>query len=359
MQKTPLSLADYHFSLGMHKEKAVIWIRFPYDIEKKERLKKAVKARWSQSEKCWYTVDNPHYRALFKLPAAGLGKEVFAKIDLVNRPAFKQYREELKLRGYSQNTIRTYCLEFVQLLYVLKGYPVWKLSEEKLRSYCLWCMQEGHLSEQRMHSRLNALKFYFEKVLGQDKIFINIPRPKKPSTLPKVLSKNEVARLFVVTTNKKHRLMLELCYGMGLRVSEIVGLKINHVDSDRMQVLIASAKGKKDRYVNLPHAILQELRDYYEAYRPKVYLFEGQYGGQYAVRSAQQVFKNAMRKAGIHKKIGIHGLRHSYATHLLELGTDITLIQKLLGHNQIKTTQIYTHVSKRSLNRVKSPLDNL
>lgn len=188
---------------------------------------------------------------------------------------------------------------------------------------------------------------------------MEIPRPKKPYTLPKVLSSQDVAKLFEVTTNHKHRLLLKLCYGMGLRVSEIINLKISHIDSHRMQVLIAAAKGKKDRYVTLPDSVLEEMRDYYLAYQPKNYLFEGQYGEQYSVRSAQCVFHNAMHKAHINKPFGIHSLRHSYATHLLEYGTDISLIQQLLGHNNLKTTQIYTHVSQRNLMKVKSPLDSI
>jgi len=153
--------------------------------------------------------------------------------------------------------------------------------------------------------------------------------------------------------------MLKLCYGMGLRVSEIVNLKIVHIDSGRMVVHIEAAKGKVDRYVALPASVLEELRNYYRAYRPKVYLFEGQYGGQYSIRSVQAVFKNAMRRAKINKSVGIHGLRHSYATHLLECGTDLSFIQKLLGHKDIKTTEIYAKVSNRQLGSVKSPLDDL
>jgi site-specific recombinase XerD len=146
---------------------------------------------------------------------------------------------------------------------------------------------------------------------------------------------------------------------MGLRVSEIVKLKITHIDSGRMQVHIASAKGKKDRYVNLPESVLNELRNYYIEYKPKEFLFEGQYGGAYSIRSAQAVFKDAMRKARISKPVGIHSLRHSYATHLLEHGTDISFIQKLLGHKDVSTTLIYAKVGNKSLAKVISPLDRL
>jgi len=173
------------------------------------------------------------------------------------------------------------------------------------------------------------------------------------------MSKNEIAKIFAHVVNLKHLVMLKLCYGMGLRVSEVVNLKIADIDSQRMIVHVEAAKGKRDRCVSLPSSILDELRNYYRAYRPKKYLFEGQNGGQYAIRSVQAVFKNAMQKARINKSVGIHGLRHSYATHLLECGTDMYFIQKLLGHKDIKTTEVYAKVSNRQLNNIKSPLDDL
>ncbi len=146
---------------------------------------------------------------------------------------------------------------------------------------------------------------------------------------------------------------------MGLRVSEIVNIKIEDIDSENMRVLIRGAKGKKDRYTNLPVSVLEPMREYYKMFKPSQWLFEGQYGGQYALRSVQAVFKNAMKKAKINKTIGIHGLRHSYATHLIESGADIRFIKDLLGHNSIKTTQIYTHVTDISKSQIKSPLDSL
>lgn len=206
---------------------------------------------------------------------------------------------------------------------------------------------------------MNAIKFYFEQVLHYEKLFFEIPRPKKPAQVPKVISTKDIKKLFDVTLNAKHNLMLKLCYGMGLRVSEIVNIKITDIDSETMQVFIEKAKGKKDRYANLPESILQQLREYYKIYKPEKYLFEGQYGGLYSTRSAQKVFKDALKKARVNKEIGIHGLRHSFATHLLESGTDVKFIQELLGHNDIKTTMRYIHVSKQSLKNVKSPLDNL
>ena len=352
-------ITGIEISIGSHHDKKVIWLQFPKDAERIQKVK-AIGARWSNTQRCWYVSDNKHFRELFEMEALPLtGKEVLAQIHPLNQPALQRLQEQLVLKGYSENTMRTYLLEFAQLLYVLKAFPVADLSPEKLRSYFLYCHQTLKMSENHIHSRLNAIKFYFEQVLGREKIFVEIPRPKKPAQLPRVLNNQEIQSLFNVCTNTKHQLMLKLCYGMGLRVSEVVGLRIADIDSQRMQVLIAAAKGKKDRYVQLPQSVLEALRAYYLEYKPKEYLFEGQYGGAYSVRSIQNVFQESMKKANIRKKVGIHSLRHSYATHLHEYGTDVSFIQKLLGHNDIKTTLIYTHVSQSDTAKIQSPLDRL
>lgn len=347
------------FELAEHQHKAVIFICFEYHQQTNEKVKKLPNVKWSHTKKAWYVSDNQFYREKFGLPAKPAGKEVLAHIQPENQPAFKTYIETLQLKAYSGSTIRTYRNEFAQLLYLLKAVPVTTLDSEKLRSYFLYCTNTLKLSENTLHSRINAIKFYFEQVLHREKVFFEIPRPKKHAQLPKVISQPEIKKLFEVTKNLKHNLMLKLCYGMGLRVSEIVNLKITDIDSKTMQVFIERAKGKKDRYANLPVSILQLLRSYYKAYKPVKYLFEGQYGEQYSIRSAQQVFNDGMRKAKINKAIGIHGLRHSFATHLLENGTSIIFIQELLGHNDIKTTLRYTHVSQQSLKNIKSPLDGI
>lgn len=189
-------------------------------------------------------------------------------------------------------------------------------------------------------------------------MFSTFRAQKKKLLLPKMLSKAEIKKIIAATLNLKHSLVLKVCYGMGLRVSEVVALKLSDIDSAEMLVRIEQGK-VKDRIAVLPQSLLPELREYYLSYRPKVYLFEGKEGEAYSVRSAQAVFRKAMEKAGIRKKVGIHGLRHSFATHLMETGTDIRFIQELLGHNSIKTTQIYTHVTDLSKSRIKSPLDSL
>ncbi|MBX3164758.1 MAG: tyrosine-type recombinase/integrase [Bacteroidetes bacterium] len=359
MENQKFNSANYSFEPATHKTQQVIWIKFPYNKNLIEALKQVAKVKWSSSKKAWYAFDNDHHRQIFVLQAKSHTQEMFRQIHAVNQPAIQRYVQQLQLKAYSPNTIRTYTIEFAQLLKTLSSHKVDDLSSEKVRSYFLYCINTLKLSETSVHSRMNAVKFYFEQVLKRDKIFLEIPRPKKPSTLPKALSVQDVKKMLGTVENDKHKLLLMLCYGMGLRVSELVKLKVTDIDSKRMQVLVQSGKGKKDRYVNLPQSILKLLRAYYKEYKPKKFLFEGHFGGAYSVRSVQNVFKSAMRKAKIYKPVGIHSLRHSYATHLLEAGTDISFIQKLLGHNNIKTTLIYTQISDKNLSKVQSPLDKL
>jgi site-specific recombinase XerD len=358
----PFNSKNYQFSTGQHHDKNVIFVQFPFNVLLKNELKaKFSSVKWSASKQHWYLPDiNAIRNEIGLTPKSEPGKAVFNQIHPVNHTAMKRMHETLLLKGYSANTVKTYCNEFAQLLYLLNEVSVNSLTSERLRAYFLYCVKKLNLSENIIHSRINAVKFYFEQVLHRDKLlFEEIPRPKKKSLLPKVISKKDIAKIFAQVENLKHSVMLKLCYGMGLRVSEIVNLKINNIDSSRMMVHIEGAKGKKDRCITLPSSILDELRTYYRKYRPKIYLFEGQHGGQYSIRSVQAVFKTAMRKAKINKSVGIHGLRHSYATHLMECGTDMVFIQKLLGHRDIKTTEIYAKVSNRQLGKVKSPLDDL
>lgn len=350
------------FEPGTHREQAVIFIRFDRDAALVARVKKLAGVRWSQSQKAWYVMDSAHYRNKFGLePKPLVGKEALQHIDPVNQGALQVFVETLQLKAYSPNTIKTYRNEFMQLLqYLTNGIRIDALSAEQIRAYFLHCINDLKLSENTLHSRMNAVKFYFEQVLGRDKLFIEIPRPKKKVLLPNVLAISQVERLFSQLENLKHKTMLYLAYSAGLRVSEVVNLKIEDIHSARMAINIKGAKGKKDRTVTLSQGILELLRKYYVAYRPQNWLFEGQYpDSPYSTRSLQQIFRRAKTQARILQDVSFHSLRHSYATHLHEAGTDIKLIQELLGHNDIKTTLRYTHVSNRTLENIKSPFDAL
>lgn len=355
-----MNLLNYTFEIGKHRGKNVIFIKFKYNRLLLQELKnKFSSVKWSKTNKSWYLPDLNTVRKQLKISKLTIIEKNINKINQVNQKAFCSYVEKLEMKAYSNNTIRTYTSEFLHLLQLIGNKNVNELNSKKLKDYFLYCVNELEMKERKINGKINAIKFYFEKVLHQPKMFFDIPRPKKPLTLPKMLSKTDIKKLFNVVTNQKHLLALQLSYGMGLRVSEVVALKITNIDSKRMQVHIQNAKGKKDRYVNLPHTILDLLREYYKTYLPKYWLFEGQYGGHYSARSIQAVFKRAMKKAGINKKVGVHGLRHSYATHLLESGADLRFIQELLGHNSITTTQLYTHVSNSSIKNIRSPLDTL
>lgn len=285
--------------------------------------------------------------------------DLVERLSPANLDALNRFLKTLELKAYSPSTIKLYRIEFVHLLVLLNERRVDELGTDHLKSYFLWLLKEQRYGESQLNTAINAVKFYFEKVLLQPRRVFDLPRPKKPLLMPQVLGKRSISGIISSTANLKHRCMLMLAYSAGLRVSEIVALKIRDVDSDRMCLNICRAKGKKDRVVPLSPVLLQELRAYYKEFRPKDYLFEGADGGIYAIRSVQQVFKKAKDKAGIKQSGGIHSLRHSYATHLLESGTDIRFIQELLGHNSILTTHRYTHVSLRKITQIRSPLDDL
>jgi len=206
---------------------------------------------------------------------------------------------------------------------------------------------------------INAVKLFYLKMLGIKMELQDLERPKKGKHLPRVLSKQEVSKLLGSVKNIKHKTILSLIYSAGLRRSELINLRLNDIDSKRMLIHIKNSKGAKDRVVGLSEKILNLLREYYKLYKPKNYLFEGQKGGKYSGTSINLIFKRARRNAGIKVDGGVHILRHSFATHLHESGYDIRIIQELLGHRSSKTTEIYTHISTRSIQNVTSPFDEI
>lgn len=276
-----------------------------------------------------------------------------------NAQAYTRLREMIQLRGYSPNTLRTYSDAFHRLLRLLGRVPVSSLTKTHIQSYLLWMLQKKGSSETVVHTAVNAIKFYYEAVEGRQKEFYDLPRPKKPQKLPDILAESEVAKLLGALPNLKHRALLMTSYSAGLRVSELVKLKVGDIDGERMMIHIRCGKGKKDRMVSLSATLQKVLRTYYKQYKPKEYLFEGEDGGPYSTRSAQEVLKMAKRLSGISKSGSIHSLRHAFATHLLESGIDLRYIQDLLGHASVTTTMLYTHVAKRDTKVIQSPLDKL
>lgn len=276
----------------------------------------------------------------------------------MERPEITKYKRELLVRRYSEATIRSYCDEFTRFLNDIAPRHPLELGKDDIMEYMYDRIQARSISESYQNVIINAIKFYYERVEGRPRTVYELPRPQKAQKLPKAISASDVLAIIKSTPNLKHRVLLMLIYGTGLRVGEVVGLQLKDIDSKQMLVRVIGGKGKKDRVVPLPSNLLPLLRTYYKAFRPQRYLFEGQTPGQaYSTRSVQQVLKQAAKRARIPYSVTPHMLRHSYATHLLEGGTDIRFIQKLLGHKSIRTTEIYTHVTTRNL--PASPLEML
>ena len=379
----------------LHRSEEQLAIFFPFNKNIDYAVRSIKGIKWTQTYKCWYLPLNKNSFETVKIKLKDLGTLEYSALKAwlekrnkiiaikkqtsslpesirIKKPTLEGFTisaenmflldqtiNTLKLKAYANNTIELYRGEILQLMRLLKDRSLASLTPNQIKSYLLWLLQTRKCSETKVHSTLNALKFCFEQVLYKPKIFIEIPRPKKPYLLPRVIAKEKVADVIYKNTNIKHRCMLMLAYSSGIRVSEIVNLKISDIDSKRMTIFISRAKGKKDRIVALSQKLLTELRKYYKEYKPREFLFEGQGNKQYAIRSVQEVFSKAKINAGVKSKGGIHTLRHSYATHLLEAGTDIRYIQELLGHNSINTTLKYTNVSIRTIRNIKSPLDDL
>lgn len=267
--------------------------------------------------------------------------------------------QKLETMRYSPQTIAAYKQLMEEFINYFPTQAIDAITEPEIVAYIRYLVKERGISASYQNQAINAIKFYYEKVKGGARKFYQLERPLKEQKLPTVLSVEEVQAMIKATTNLKHKTLIMVCYSAGLRLSELINLRLADVDSDRMQISVKGGKGKKDRYTLLSAKLLPLLREYFKAYRPKEYLFEGAEGGQYSASSMQTVVGDALRKASIAKHASVHTLRHSFATHLLEAGTDLRYIQSLLGHGSSKTTEIYTHVTSKALVGIRSPLDTL
>ena len=363
----------------VHNKKKCIQLKFAYNATINKILRDLNFVKYSSTIKSWYiqknkkqldtviqslqgfaTVNTKFIHLNNNLIIPDYSVDIATTLSDHNNNQLKLFIKTLTLKAYSKSTINTYKYELTTFFKTLKSVKADELKTERVKNYLFYCHDTLKLSENTIHSRMNALKFYYEQVLKRDKFFWDIPRPKKPLQLPNVISEEKILKGLSEIKNLKHQILLMTAYSAGLRVSEVVNIKVSDINSDRMQIFIKRAKGKKDRMVPLSKVVLEFLREYYKKYQPKIWLFEGQLKGtSYSCRSAQTIFNYYFEKIGIPKYITFHSLRHSYATHLLEGGTDIKYIQELLGHNDIRTTLKYTHVSKKSMQKIESPLDKI
>jgi site-specific recombinase XerD len=262
--------------------------------------------------------------------------------------------QELKRRGYRENSIKNYssCIN-VFLSTVKKDHPK-NINEQDIKTFLSDCVKPN---TQRNYQ--SAIKLFYDICFNQKQKFKNIPYTKKEKTLPIILSVEEVQKMFDVCENKKHKLILALLYSCSLRVSEIINLKWENVDRSRMVIYILDAKGGKNRQVPLNNTLLRLMEEYYGDYKTKCFIFGGQFSEQYSSRSVLQVIKQLAIRANINKRAYTHLIRHCSASHMVENGIDINLIQRILGHANVKTTLIYTHISHNIISKIPSPLENI
>jgi integrase/recombinase XerD len=280
-----------------------------------------------------------------------LSDEALTRLEIM-----RQYLDE---KRYSKRTIEAY-LEHLELFfkYFYDREPD-EISTKDISGFIDDFILRLGYSASYQNIVISSIKIYFAISGGRKVGSDSFERPRKSRALPKVFSKEEVMKIFSATRNSKHKLMLWLIYSCGLRRSEVINIKLNDLDFERGILNIRKGKGNVDRMVPIPQKVWEKIGEYRKSYRPVTYLFEGQKGGIYSVESVYSVFKQSMKRAGIHKDVGVHSLRHSYATHLHENGLDIRYIQELLGHKSSRTTEIYTHVSRRNLLAIRSPIEDM
>jgi integrase/recombinase XerD len=336
-----------------HRGEKRIAVYFEKNAAVIARIKKLEQVRWSATLGAWHLPDTDEYRKQFKLEKRFIQNPNHAQ-------KIESFKRGLASKRYAESTIQTYTEALASFLAFFNTKDISDFETNDLITFNNDYILKNKLSSSYQNQIVNAIKLFFSSIEHKKMNPELLQRPKQEKLLPNVLSKEEVKQILEAHSNLKHKAMLSLIYSCGLRRSELLHLKPHDIDSKRGIIIIRQAKGKKDRIAPLSDKILQMLRNYYKAFNPKDYLFEGQNKGEpYDERSLQQVLKQALMKAKITKPVSLHWLRHSYATHLLESGTDLRYIQELLGHKNSKTTEIYTHVSTREIQKIKSPFDDL
>ncbi|HEY9114066.1 MAG TPA: site-specific tyrosine recombinase/integron integrase [Bacteroidales bacterium] len=351
-----------------YHEKEQLALFFEFNSELKKLVKTIEGTSWSWKKNCWYLEYTPKnletVQELFRGKATvTLDLPARAMLPAVEPDDYKkvgEFKKWMEHKRYSPSTIKTYCSLLLVFIRFIKPKEIVKAENSDVVKFTSDYILANQFSSAYQNQTINAIKLFFRQILKIELLVEQIERPRKEHHLPNVLSKEEVKAILQAPSNIKHKAMLSLIYACGLRRSELLNLIPTDVNSKRGLLIIRNAKGNKDRVAPLPEKMVEMLRDYYRAFRPEKWLFEGRVKGEkYSEYSLQSVLKQCCKKANITKPVTLHWLRHSYATHLLEAGTDLRYIQELLGHKSSKTTEIYTHVSTKSLQNIKSPFDDL
>jgi len=371
VSETEQPVIDKWQLLAVNIHNRILKLYFMYNQAMIEAIKQLPLCRWNTTENCWtlpYSEQSVKYIHGFAV-ANGLEwlyrEERKQKVLPPNRSEVRvrtnpeTYLAKLRELRYSLNTIDTYTYMFRDFINYYPDKELGDITEEEIVLYLQYLVTERKVSTSYQNQAINAIKFYYERVLGGRRKVYMIERPREEKFLPEVLSQEEVTALLNATDNLKHKAILMTIYSGGLRISELINLKIKDIDSDRMQIRIEQAKGKKDRYTLLGQKTLEVLRSYVKQYQPQEWLFEGMNHGPYSETSIKKALRTALDKTKITKHVSPHTLRHSFATHLLEMGTDLRYIQNLLGHQSSKTTEIYTHITVKGFDQIKNPLDRL
>lgn len=365
-------------TLREHKGEPRIFAEFPHNNQINELVRNISGSRWSRKYRQWHFTLNHNLVNEFarlaepfaivdintlKIQLAERKKNMLQKklsaFNEETQNAVKLFLQWMEQKRYSPETVKNYFSQIIQFLSYFGDRSFKELQKEDIEKYNHEVILEKKLSSSYQSGLVGAVKLFYGLQTSLSLDPGQLERPFSERRLPEILSRDEITRLLNNTVNIKHKALLCTIYSCGLRIGEAIKLKIADLDKNRNVIRIVQGKGKKDRVVPYPEKLRVILRDYYNLYKPAVYLFEGQYGGTYTQRSAAIILQKSARRAQIKKRITLQTLRHSYATHLLEGGTDIRYIQHLLGHNSIKTTTIYTHVSEHKLSEIRSPLDDM
>jgi integrase/recombinase XerD len=374
---------------GYLNDELIVKFNFKYNWDVVEIIKTLPGRRWNKESRYWY-LHHRHFDLTKFIDALGLfadidytalqafddgiyqgpiEKEFFPartkstpKPAAVSKPASsitlpQGYLEKLVQKRYSPNTIKTYVTYMKSFMDEFKDRELTSVTSQEIDNYILKLIRTKGISPSQQNQRINSIKFYYERVLGMDKQLYTIERPRKARELPKVLSEEEVLAILKNISNLKHNAIISTIYSAGLRRSELINLRKQDVLYDRKIIFIRGSKGKKDRNTILSEHLVIVLRKYLDEYKPNYWLFEGVNRNQYSATSIAKILTRAAAKADIEKRVTPHMLRHSFATHLLEHGVDIRYIQEILGHESSETTEIYTHISTKAFEKIKSPLD--